>query len=346
MSNWKKWIYLSSLIISIILLIPFSLPIVFALATAIMLEGAVKWFQKKLKINNRLYAVLLAFLIYLISLSAIVYFTVITIFQQVLTLSEKTPTIIKQLYETTFLPIMNDWQQYSVTLPKSILLSIEDSIENGIEFIDQIVQSAIQFTIEFVAMIPAFLIEFLIYLIALFLISLELPKLKRKLSKHLKDDTKEKLNFVVGQLSYAGVGFVKAQVLLSMLTYIMAYVGLWIMDVPYTAALALFIVFVDILPILGTGSALVPWAVISILQENESLGIGLILLFIIITVVRRVIEPKVLSSNMGISPLAAIISLYIGFKLVGFIGLFLGPVLVIVYEALVKANIIKWRIKI
>ncbi len=126
----------------------------------------------------------------------------------------------------------------------------------------------------------------------------------------------------------------------------MAFIGLSILQVPYAVLLSILIVFVDVLPILGTGSVLVPWAVISFFQENQFLGIGLILLFIVITVVRRILEPKVFSSNMGISPLAALISLFVGFKILGFIGFFVGPAIVIVYDTLREAGILKSRWKI
>ncbi|GAA3331144.1 hypothetical protein GCM10020331_086530 [Ectobacillus funiculus] len=93
---------------------------------------------------------------------------------------------------------------------------------------------------------------------------------------------------------------------------------------------------------------LVPWAVIAIIQDNQPLGIGLLILFAVITIVRRIIEPKkIYSTSMGISPLAAIISMYIGFKLLGFVGLFLGPTLIIIYDALKKkSGIIQMKFKI
>jgi predicted PurR-regulated permease PerM len=90
----------------------------------------------------------------------------------------------------------------------------------------------------------------------------------------------------------------------------------------------------------------VPWAVIAILQDNHFLGIGLIILFLVITVVRRVIEPKIYSTNLGISPLASLISMYIGLKLLGLSGIFIGPIVVIIYDTLRKANVIKLNFRI
>lgn len=190
------------------------------------------------------------------------------------------------------------------------------------------------------------MIEFLVYLIALFLFSLELPNLKMKLESHLKEQTRQKVFLVGSQLNKAGIGFLKAQVILSLVTFIMAMAGLSILGVKYTGLLSLLIVIVDILPILGTGSVLVPWAVIAILQDNHFLGIGLIILFLVITVVRRVIEPKIYSSNLGISPLASLISMYIGLKLLGLSGIFIGPIVVIIYDTLRKANVIRLNFKI
>ncbi|MDG4657383.1 sporulation integral membrane protein YtvI [Ectobacillus antri] len=342
---WKKWLLVSIFILIILFLIPYSLPVIFALLTAILLEGIVSRLQKHGRFP-RLYAVLTAFLLYLATLTLIGYFMIHTIFQQVVSLSHKAPGFAKEFYYTTVLPMINSWHKYSETLPTEVLSSIERALENSVNSLDLLAKNLISGTIGFVAVVPGFLLEFLIYLIALFLISLELPSLKEKLESYMTLESREKFHLVAEQLSGAGVGFVKAQLFLSLLTFTMAYVGLWLLDVPYTALLSLLIVIVDILPILGTGSVLVPWATVAILQDNQTLGIGLLVLFGVITIVRRIIEPKVYSKSMGISPLAALVSLYVGFKLLGFIGLFLGPSLVILYESLKKSGVIRIRFKI
>ncbi len=342
---FKKWIFILLGIALAVFLLPYSLPLIFALLTALLLEGLVKWFMVKLKFS-RLQSVISVFTGYVLMLSVIGYYIITIITTQTLTLSEKTPTFVKDLYHTVILPLMKKWEFYTKNLPNEVMVSIENTVENSINTLDSFFQGTVQAIINFLTVIPGFLIEFIIYLVSLFLISLELPRLKEKIDSYLTEQTKRKFYLVTAQLNKAGIGFIKAQVILSLMTFIMAFIGLTILGVPYTALLSLLIVIVDILPILGTGSVLVPWAVVAILQENHFLGIGLIILFIVITVVRRTIEPKVYSSSLGISPLAALISLYIGFKLLGIVGVFLGPALVIVYDALKKANIIKLNFKI
>lgn len=162
----------------------------------------------------------------------------------------------------------------------------------------------------------------------------------------MSERTHQRLAMIVAQLSKAGIGFIKAQFLLSLITFFLALVGLLLLKVDYAVMMALLIVVVDILPILGTGSVLVPLGIISIANGNSGLGAGLIVLFLIITVVRRIIEPKVFSTNLGISPLAALVSVYLGFQLLGFIGLFIGPALVILLEAMIKAGVIKFSFKL
>jgi predicted PurR-regulated permease PerM len=90
---------------------------------------------------------------------------------------------------------------------------------------------------------------------------------------------------------------------------------------------------------------LVPWAVYQLAIGDAYIGVGLLLLFLVITVVRRIIEPKILGDAVGIGALSALISLYVGYELVGVIGVFLGPIVVIVFMAMRKAGLFDFKIK-
>ena len=342
---WKKWVWIAVIAAIIFFLVPYSLPLIFAVLTAVMLEGMVQWIMKRFSFK-RLQAVIGVFISYVLLLGVIGYNLVSIIAHQAVSLSERTPTFVRDIYRTAILPLMGKWEFYSKNFPGEVIDQIEATIEKNINTLDSFLQQFIAGIINLLTAIPGFMIEFLVYLIALFLFSLELPNLKMKLESHLKEQTRQKVFLVGSQLNKAGIGFLKAQVILSLVTFIMAMAGLSILGVKYTGLLSLLIVIVDILPILGTGSVLVPWAVIAILQDNHFLGIGLIILFLVITVVRRVIEPKIYSSNLGISPLASLISMYIGLKLLGLSGIFIGPIIVIIYDTLRKANVIRLNFKI
>lgn len=197
----------------------------------------------------------------------------------------------------------------------------------------------------FASGIPNMFIFFIVFLVAVYLFTLSLPMMKLSFLSLFEDKSRQQVEEVLLSLRKSVFGFLRAQLLLSMLTYIISFAGLLIIGTGYPLAIALLIVIVDILPVLGTGSVLVPWAIYQIIVGDVFTGVGLILLFLVITVVRRVVEPKILGDAVGIGALSALISLYVGYALVGVVGVFLGPIVVIVFMAMRKAGLFDFKIK-
>ncbi|AMA71883.1 MULTISPECIES: sporulation integral membrane protein YtvI [Aneurinibacillus] len=342
MATIRKTFFWILILAIAVFLIPYALPFILALFTAIFLEPIVKFFMRSLN-ANRLIAVTLTFLLFFAIFGLGGYRLGSILVVQTVELAGKLPELSSKVME--FLEhYMWKWEAYAISLPFDTTNTIQDVIQalktsatNAATAITKVVLSG-------VAAIPGFFIVAIIYLVALFLISLDLPRLHRNFLNLFTDSAREKVELVMNQLFRATVGFLRAQVILSLLTYILALIGLMILGVKYALLLSLIIVIVDLLPILGTGSFLVPWAIYSFAVGNSRLAIGLVILFVAITIIRRIIEPKVLGSSLGISALAALISLYVGFQLLGFIGLILGPALIIVFESLRKAGFLKFKI--
>jgi sporulation integral membrane protein YtvI len=340
----KKFITLVVLLVILFYLIPYSLPLIFALVTALLLEPFVQNLQQQYKFK-RIHAVTTVFSLFVIVIGFASYFTIVIIIEQAITFSQKLPSVLSEITVVVD-QFIKKWELYSHSIPREIIVSLENSVEAIKNLLLNFAKNLTETIIHYITTIPGLIIHFLIYLIALFLISLDLPRLKKSIEKYLSANTKQRLTIIMTQLNKAVIGFIKAQFLLSLITFLLALGGLLLLRVEYPIILSLLIVVVDILPILGTGSVLVPWAIFSMMNGNQGLGIGLIVLFIFITVIRRTIEPKIFSSNLGISPLAALVSVYLGFQLLGFVGLFLGPALVIIVDTMIKAGIIKISFKI
>ncbi|WP_260471798.1 sporulation integral membrane protein YtvI [Bacillus sp. HMF5848] len=341
----KKRILLWGVVIFIFLfMIRYGLPIVFALLTALMLEGSVKKLHQKFKFSRGA-AVTTVFLTFLLVLATLGYLIVAIIVDQLLNFSLRFPFVISDI-TSIINSFIHKWELYADAIPVGVIESLEDSFESTMDSLIESVTAIAQSVVLWAAKLPEFLIHILVYLIGLYMISFELPNIKAKAAKALSESTSNKFKLVYAQLNKAGIGFLKAQLILSVVTYVLSLIGLLILNVPYAAVISIFVVLVDLLPILGTGSFLVPWALFVLIKGNTLLAVGLVILFLVITVVRRVIEPKIFSTNMGIDPLAALISMYLGFQLIGFLGLFAGPTVVILYEALKKANIVKFSVKL
>ena len=108
----------------------------------------------------------------------------------------------------------------------------------------------------------------------------------------------------------------------------------------YIFAIAFITAVVDIIPVLGTGTILIPWALWSLFTGDVGLGIGLLVVYAIISVIRQVIEPKLVASQLGLPPFVTIMAMYIGSQLFGFIGLFLLPITVMLLKVLNDEGVI------
>ena len=111
-------------------------------------------------------------------------------------------------------------------------------------------------------------------------------------------------------------------------------------DNGYIFAIAFITAVVDIIPVLGTGTILIPWALWSLFTGDVGLGIGLLVVYAIISVIRQVIEPKLVASQLGLPPFVTIMAMYIGSQLFGFVGLFLLPITVMLLKVLNDEGVI------
>jgi len=142
----------------------------------------------------------------------------------------------------------------------------------------------------------------------------------------------------------------KAYVLIMFVTFVEMAIGLTILklikvyDSSYIIIIAAATAVIDIVPVLGTGTVLIPWAAYSFIIGNVGMGIGLLVIYAAISVIRQVIEPKLVAGQLGLSPIVTIAALYLGLKLFGVLGMFVTPLLVIMLKLLNDEGIIKlWK---
>ncbi len=117
---------------------------------------------------------------------------------------------------------------------------------------------------------------------------------------------------------------------ITLITFIQLFLGLVLLKIEHFLIISIIISIIDLLPIIGTGAVLLPWAVISFLQNNYKIGIGLVLIYLIICIVRNFLEPKIIGEQIGINPIFILISIFLGLKLAGIVGVFIFPITLIV----------------
>ena len=172
-------------------------------------------------------------------------------------------------------------------------------------------------------------------ILSAFLISVRLPKLKAFLSGC---DLLQQLRPAAVRVRTALGGWLKAQLKLCAVTWGIISVGFLLLRIPYGILWALCVALVDAVPILGTGTVLVPWAAVSLLQGENLQAIGLLCTYGAALMTRTVLEPKLMGSQLGLDPLATLGALYVGYRFWGFPGLLLTPILASAAKNLITAK--------
>ena len=174
-------------------------------------------------------------------------------------------------------------------------------------------------------------------LLAAFMISARLPKLQAAFSRRVPKAFKERYLPALKRAKSALGGWLKAQGLLSLVTYGIVSLGLLFLRVPYGFFWALLVAVIDAVPMLGTGLVLLPWALVRLLQGAHLQAIGLLLIFGAASITRATLEPRLVGKQLGLDPLLTLIALYCGYQFWGFWGLLLAPILTAAVKSFLSA---------
>ncbi|MGM8211865.1 sporulation integral membrane protein YtvI [Virgibacillus sp. W0430] len=345
----RHWTFIFIFILLILFfyfILPVSIPLITAFITAIILSPLVRLIQRRTKLNRKV-SVIIVFLLFSIMIGFTGSVIVTKAIAQVVNFVEDVPTHVNEL-NIIYTKWENDFQQYTQSMPPDFFREVSNSLEENINDLAATIKNVITLDniAQIFAKIPQYLISFLVYLIALFLFMLELPILKSKVYHLFTEETAKKVSFMNARLSNVLLGFLKAQFLLSIIIFIVSLIGLLFIAPEVAVIMALLIWLIDLIPIIGSIIILAPWASFMFLSGNSTMAIKLSILAIVLLAIRRIIEPKLMGQHIGLSPLATLIAMFLGLKLIGITGFVLGPLLVIAFSSAKEAGIIKWNVKI
>jgi sporulation integral membrane protein YtvI len=195
-----------------------------------------------------------------------------------------------------------------------------------------------------ITMVPNLFVNIFVFLIFVFLFSYFFSKDKSKIKKFLMnilpDTLQEKIKKVQIELFLSFINMIKAQVILVMISTTITILGFYILKVDYALTLGLICGLLDILPLFGPSLIFIPWIIFSVIMGNISFAIGLLILYVIIIGSRQIFQAKIIGQNLGIDPLLTLVSIYLGIEIFGFMGLFIGPLVVVIMRALIHSGII------
>lgn len=352
MLKWlnKRVITIAIVLVAIILIsiyiLPISIPLIIGLLTAIFLEPFVGFVQRRFKWRRK-NAVIIVFILFLLIVSAILYWTVTQLIGKIIQFSKMVPDYINSL-SSMWNEIQSFFFRSTEDMPIEVVSSFETELAQFLAGIREWVLTIVNYdtVTNLLTGIPSFLVSFIVFLIALFLFMLELLNLREMLFKRLKDTTAEKVRFMAARLNHVIFGFLKAQFLVSVLIFIVSLIALIFIAPEYAIVMSLVIWLIDFIPILGSIIVLTPWFIYQFIIGDIYQGTQLAVLALVLLIIRRTVEPKVMGSHIGLSPLATLIAMYIGLQFFGVLGFFIGPLIVILFTSAREAGMIKIDFKV
>ncbi|MDR1410425.1 MAG: sporulation integral membrane protein YtvI [Oscillospiraceae bacterium] len=198
--------------------------------------------------------------------------------------------------------------------------------------------------------VPILIVGIILTIVATIFTAADYDRLIGFIKRQLPKEKRHSLSLVKRTVGSSVAKLLKSYVTIMCITFIEMSVSLTlaklfhVYDGGYTIAIALIVAVVDILPVLGTGSVVIPWAIVSFATGKTGLGIWLLVTFGIITAARQYIEPKLVAENLGLPPVLTLCAMYVGVQLFGFVGMFLLPMTLMLIKVLNDQGVLRlWK---
>ena len=214
---------------------------------------------------------------------------------------------------------------------------VEGFFSDGTALLDQLSTKVLQLASGVVTRIPDSAFGFGTWILASFMISARLPQLRHWLKSRLPESWQQTYLPAVKRLKSNVSGWLKAQVKLIGVTFLVLTIGFLTLQIRYAPFWAAIISLVDALPVLGTGMILVPWSLVCLLQGDTIRAIGLLGTYAAASILRSVLEPKFIGKQLGLDPLVTLLAIYAGYRIWGILGMVFAPLLAITITQLVTA---------
>ena len=239
-----------------------------------------------------------------------------------------------QTAKNGFSLIRNRLLQLAAHTPESLQPVLKDNLNrffsDGAAFLDKATGYLLGLAGTLLSHVPDSALGLGTAFVSAFLISARLPKLRRSVLRQVPREWLRCLSDTLRRIRGALGSWLTAQCKLVGVSFVILFLGLVILRIPHALLWASAISLVDTLPVLGTGTVLLPWSLVCLLRADTARAVGLASTYLAVTLTRSMLEPKLLSRHLGLDPLATLVALYVGFRLWGIGGMILAPILTVI----------------
>ncbi len=326
----------------------FYMPFLIAFIISLMVEPIIRKVVRKTKLTRKTSAIVVLLFVFAILIGLIAW-GIASIASEASNLLQGLNGYIEKGYEQIQWFIDNmDFEK--IKIPEQVYNIIQNSLGDFFSMASNWVRGILNSLLNGLTQLPIIGIYIVVTLLATYFICTDKLYILDQMEHHLPKLWIKKLRIHIKELTVTLGGYLKAEIILIIISFIEVLIGLYIfkfigLNVQYPLLAALGIGFVDALPILGSGTVMVPWAVLSAINGDINLAVALLILYVIVLVVRQLLEPRIVSGQIGIHPIFTLIAMYTGFKFIGIMGMLIGPIILIILKNIFGTLIDKGVVK-
>lgn len=323
-----KKTFIGIILIALLLLLckisMFYIPFVIAYIISLVVDPIIKWLNRRTSFSRKINSIIVLATLFIILIVIIVWGGIKLVSETTNLLGGLNTYLDKTMNLVN--GITSQVNIYSLNLSEDVINVFEKSTTDFVNTVIDYLKNFLSKILKYITSIPNIFINIVITILATYFITSDKFYILDRMEHHLSKKMVGKIVIHTKQITSSLGKYLKAEITLSFITFIVVLTGLNIfyllgMEVQYPILMALLIGFIDALPILGAGSIMIPWSIIVFLNKNTSLAFSILGLYIFTIVEKQFIEPKLVSNNIGIHPIFTLIAMYTSFKIIGVIGL-------------------------
>lgn len=348
---FRKIIILGITILGIYLsfkLAVFYMPFLVAFIISLIIEPIIRFFMKRIKLKRKTSAIIVFIVVIGIIIGLLVW-GIATLITEASSMLSNVNIAFSKIYSKSQELISNiDFNKLKVSTEVTQIFtnSTSEIIGSTSEWVKKILTTLVNT----LTSLPTIGLYIVITILALYFICTDKIYMLDQLEHHLPSNWVRKLIKHTKDLTKSLGCYLKAEAILILISFIISIIGLYIfkfvgLNIQYPLIAAIGIAFVDALPIFGSGTVMLPWAIFEACNGDIKLGLSILALWGIMSIIRQMIEPKIISKQIGIHPIFTLISMYTGFKVMGISGLILGPIILIILKNIFATTIDKGFMK-
>lgn len=316
-------------------------PFIVALLVAAMLQPLIRFAQTKLRMKRGLAVGVWVLLVCGLACVLIYWFVSFAITQGVGAANNAQSIVsnITGVLQTASDKILSAAQ----SLPQSVSDAIRESLNSAFKWLgDQATVLAgdiVSWAISFATSLPYVLIYANFLILGLFFIANQYDGILRPFRRRERANDSEGMTLMRKSAGKGIIGYIRVQLLFALIVFVLGWVYLQTLGFQYAMLIAILGALLELVPLFGCGVLYIPWSVICFIVGSTREGWLVLGLYLGYSLVRRLLEPKILSSNIGISPLLSLVGMFVGLRIGGVIGLIGGPMLMVLLVSAVRAHL-------